>query len=445
MRQTEHTRRTIGAARSVLAIAVSGILLAATSANAVELRNSIRGGVAHSDNIGRDDTGEVSETILTIDGTVNLSHATRVSEFLLQGSLGYRHYLDDTYDGNVVGNMLAAARFTLMPETVTWVFENRFGTLQQNPYQSDTPDNIENINNFSTGPDFHFVIGNVTALDAGARLRVNTFEESDLDNDVLGGNLALVRALSSKRNVSLNYSMDQVDYDDDILGRDYDRQLAYVGFSSEMSRGTVSVRLGGNRVEFDDDMATEDSADGIYAHVEFNRQLTARSSFTASYDKQYSDAGNIFREFQDPGRSPQSSNGDVVGAGEPFEGQRFRVGWNMERARTSWNFSVNAYNEDYVSRDILDRNRFGLQGGVSWRLGSGWTASGGLRFEQGQFSDADRDDDDLYLNLGLTRRLSRTLDLNVNYQRADRSSTEPTAEYTENRVAVTIGYSRDRD
>ena len=421
------------------------MLLGATTAGAVELRNTIRGGIAHSDNIGRKNTDEVSETILTVDGTINLSHVTRASEFLLQGSLGYRHYLDDTYDGNVVGNMLAAARFTLVPETVTWVFEDRFGTLQQNPYQAETPDNIENINNFSTGPDLHFVIGNVTALDMGARLRVNTFEESDLDNDVLGGNIALVRAISSKRNVSLNYSLDQVDYDDDILGRDYDRQLAYVGFSSEMSRGMVSFKLGGNRVEFDDDTLAEGSADGLYANVEFSRQITSRSSFTASYDQQYSDAGNIFREFQDPGRSTQSSNGDVVGAGEPFEGQRFRVGWNMVRARTTWNLSVNAYNEDYVSRDILDRNRFGLQGGVSWQLGSGWTVSGGLRLEQGQFSSADRDDDDLTLNVGLTRRLSRTLDLNVNYMRADRSSTEPLAEYTENRVALTIGYSRDRD
>ncbi len=63
------------------------------------------------------------------------------------------------------------------------------------------------------------------------------------------------------------------------------------------------------------------------------------------------------------------------------------------------------------------------------------------RLQRGDLYDSGRDDDDVILRLGLSKQISRKVDIEFDFEFADRKSNDPLAEYRENRIAVTLGYS----
>ncbi len=403
-----------------------------------DLEYGVRAGLSWSDNIRRAASNSRSEAVGLIDLNINADHQSRATSLSLGGNIGLRNYLRNTYNSDIIGNMVGMAEVQLVPEVLSWSFEDRFGTLQQDPFRPSTPDNRENINNFATGPNVRIALSRVMGLNLSGRYRINTFETAPLDNEVIGGSVGLVRSLSSKRSVSLNFSTDSVDYDNPLIDRDFDRRSAYVGMRSEMSRGSISVNVGVNEVD-----VGGRTVDGFLAGINLNRRVSARTTFTASYDQRYSAAGNIFRSFQDTGRSTDETANEISGTGDPFESQEFRAGLNYERDNNTWVVGTSYSDDDYVSETGFDRTRLSIFGGLTRPMGSGWRSRFDARLSRGDFGSISRDDLDMTLTAGLSRRLSRFIDVEVAYQLRQRNSDVRSAEYVENRVTLTVGYTKD--
>ena len=417
--------------RTTLLLVLLIVFGTAINAYAAEFDYEVRAGWGLSDNISRTAANEGDEEFAIIDLLVSGEHQTRRVDFAVDADVGFRHYSSNSFDDEVIGAFNVLLDYGIIPDVLTWRTSDKYGTLQSDPFQALTPDNRENVNNFSTGPDLHIQFGGALALDVGAYFRVNNFEVSNIDNDVIGGNLALVRALSSNRQYSLNLSADRIEYDDDTLGG-FDRQIAYVSFSSQISRGSVKVDLGVN--ELHDGGVTQD---GFYGDFSIQRELSSRSTLTLSYNQQLSDAGDIFRQFQDPGRS-LGEPPDISATASPFENKRFQLGFDHERKTSTWFLTAKLNEEDYIQDASLNRRLYGITVGAMKMLGDRWRAQLEGNLLRGELYTVGRDDDDIGLSFGLSNQISRSVDIRISLGLYERQSSDPLFDYRENRIEITI-------
>lgn len=412
-------------------------LLPGNTALAAEFDYELRAGGTYSDNIGRDSGVEEEGTIAVVGLSTDISQETRRIAFSLLSDLDFYHYPNTDFDDEVFGALNANLTLDLVPNLLDWVTTNRFGKLQTDPFGADTPDNRGNVNNFSTGPELALPFGNRTRLTVGGRYAISSFEARDTDNDQITGSIALSRAISRNRSVGLTAAYDDIDYDDDQLSQDFERRSIAATFRSEISRGSLSVDLGINEV----DVAGE-TLDGTLASVSFDRNLTARASFGLGYDRRFSNAGDIFNRFQTGGAGFGETQ-DIAGEGEPFESQRFSASLRTEAGGNDLSVAIFRSEEDFESDNALERQRDGVRAGVSRRLGSNWRISLDGRFEQSDFENVDREDDNLSASLNVSRRLTRTLFVDFRYQYADRGSSDGGFDFTENRYTLTLRFDPD--
>lgn len=420
-----------------LAVLLSGVavIVAGPTAIGAEIQYELRIGATHSDNVRRSVSANADDTIGFVGGRVDLQHQSRRVNFDLLTDLNYNVYTDDSFDNELTGSMNADFAATLVENVLTWVATDRFGKLQTNPFRADTEENRGNFNNFQTGPELVLRFGSRMSLQAGARYNRSDFEKRETDNDGLGANVGIYRALTPNRNISLSGSYQDVDYDDDTINTDYERRAVFASFTSNISKGSVALSLGVNEVEL-----PGDTLDGTYARLAITRQITSRTNLGLSYDQSFSDAGDLFSRFQQAGFS-FGDTFDIPGSGEPFESRRISASLDYDYRESSFFLNLSREQEDYESANTLERRRTQAAAGVSRRLGNAWRLNLGIRASRNDYDNVDREDDNLSYLLGLSRRLTRTVSLDFSYRRVERDSNDATESFDENRYTLTLRYA----
>ena len=411
------------------------LLLMPALSEAADVNYEFRAGVIYSDNIRRTDVGTEDQTIAILGFSIDMSGESKRFEGSLAVDLEYLDYLDDVFDQELLPEVDAMALFKLAPDIFEWVFNYKLGVINRDPFGVDTAINRENINVFSTGPKLSLKLGSRTSIDLEGRYRDTSFEISNSDNSTVGGRLSLVRALTPKRSLSANVSADRIEFDDIDLYGAFDRLSAYIGFSSRVSRGDISIQLGINELH-----DAGETFSGTLASIAWNRRISEISTVAFRYDRRFSDAGNFFKDFDNIGEQPGSPGGTIPIA-DPFENRSTSISYNYERNRT--NLSVSAYfsEDQYQTATQFDSINTGGSLNVSRHFGSGWVAQLGLSFGRRNFDNADREDDYRLATVGLAKQITRTLTLNLTYNRNERASNIALAEYVENRVSLTISYA----
>ncbi len=406
------------------------------ASNAAEINYELRGGLTLSDNVNRGRVVKTDDAILSVGGIADITHDSSHVDFDLFADLDVLYYVDNTFNSEVVGALDADLAVDFVQDTLSWVTENRFGTLRTNPLQSGSPGNRENINSFSTGPELDIRFSSVTTLNIGARYRNNAFDVRDTDNDVIAASVSLRRALSRHRTISLNLTQDDVDYDNDLFNQDFERRAAFVRFRSAVSRGTLSLSVGANEVDVDGQ-----STDGTLLDFSFNRRLSERTTLGLRYDQRYSDAGDIFRRGESNRRGFYDTQ-TVGGLGSPFEHRRIEVSVDVARSSGSVFAALRHNDESYETFNELNRDMLEGRFNLDHRFRQNWRMEFGARVAKIDYRDLDREDDDLSITVSVGRRLSRVLHADLRYAYLDRSSTDPFSEFSENRISLVVTYAR---
>ena len=170
----------------------------------------------------------------------------------------------------------ADLRYLFVPGRFEWVLTESFGQSEIDPFAASTPDNRENINYFTTGPDFTVRLGSVGSLTLFGRYSMTQFEDSNFDDERLLGGLSLGRDLSARSNVSLNATAERVEFDDQTAGSDYDRQSAFLRYEIEGARTTIGAGSG-RTARFTTTATTSSSP---LFELDISRDLSQRSVLT---------------------------------------------------------------------------------------------------------------------------------------------------------------------
>ena len=419
----------------VFCISVLAVLFLSDAATAYDLDYELRIGVGHSDNIARTETNPIDETVGVLGVMLDYSHVTSGIDLSINGDVEYRNYLDDTFSNDTFGSINSDLIVTVSPRFMTWGVEHRFGHVVLDPFAPETPRTRERVNTISTGPNITIPVGNANSLGVTSRFSSNSYSETDIDNDTLSGQISFARAISSARTVSLNVSAVRVDFDNALFNSSFDRQSAFFEFDSQNSRGSINARIGINELH-DQGVAQE----GELIELSIERQLSTRTSIEVLANQRLTFVGELFNNRQGPGQVFQNTQ-NIAGVADPLEIQRVEAIIRLASSSANLSASVSTQNEEYINQFQLDRSVLTLRVGANLQLASAWRFNFTAAATAREFDNDPREDDDLVMTIGLSRQLSRSFSLGLDFSRIERSSNQLGASYDENLAYLMLRYN----
>jgi hypothetical protein len=418
-------------------IAAACALLLGAEARA-DLTYEVEAGVGHSDNITRVESNQVDETLATVGTHVDWTKVTRRLDADVFVDLDYVEYLDDTYEGEVVGTADANLNFGLVPERLMWQVQDSFGQAQSDPFSPVTPENSENVNYFTTGPDLMLNLGTQNSMRLFARYSTTNYEVTDLDGERLGGGLSLIRALSGASNVALNVTSEENEFDNPA-STGYERRSASVSYDFTGGRTTISTQVGYSWMELDD--GTKNG--GELLELSIMREVSSSSTLELTAGSQFSDSGDALRGITSGGGSGGGPS-RVLATSDPYENRDLSLHWNFRRNRTGLSLGISFEENQYEVQTQFDNSRVAYDASFSRQLQPTLTLMLNARYSEEEYDVGGQRFDDLQASASLTWEMSRHLGLRVSLEQYERGSSQPTGDFDERRAYLTVTYSGGR-
>jgi hypothetical protein len=438
-------RRSQAVGLTALAVAISGIAHAqeappvpgrpGQAARGQEFELALSLGAAWSDNINRQPELEDEGTIGQAGVQLGYSQQSRRLTTDINANVVYEHYFDGIYDNEIVGGADGVLVLGIVPERFEWFVQETFGQITSDPFSSNTPENRENINYFTTGPDFTFGLGGAASMRLSGRYSSTTYEVTDLDGERYSGSAALIYQMSGNSALSLNVTGEEIKFDEQSANADYEQQQAFVRYEAQGARTGLSVDVGYTSLEGD----TTD-ADGLLGRLALSRRLSTASTLTLSAGTQFSDSGDLFRATQG-GRGPTRETQAVIGTSDPFENRFAALNWDFDRNRTGFGFGAMHSEEQYENFTDLDRTVTTWNAYFSRELSRALDVRFFGLLENEEFDSTGFKDDELRGGVSLGWNVASTIQLRLQVERYDRDSTAEATEFTENRASLFLVWS----
>jgi hypothetical protein len=416
----------------------AAVLCCAAPATAGEFDYRLSLGAGHSDNPGHVATNEEDTSFATAGARFSYDERTPKLRADLVGDLAYYDYLNDAFDSEVVGNVYAFTSFAFVPERFVWTASDQFGQLPTDPFLPAGPDNRENINSFSTGPDFFVGLGSEMRLRLGGRYSLIDYEEDPLDSTVTGGQLGIMRALSGRSSISLNASVQQFEYEDVALNADFDQTNTYLTYEVEGARTNLTIDAGYTQLDRE---ALTDSESGMLLRVDASRRISGSSTLTLEGGREFSTSAGAFASEQGDtyvglGVSPGRQSAD------PFTLDHMALGWNFNRNLTGLAVLTSWSKRTFDDNPALDQTSIALSARFRRDLSPTRSLQISAAHMAVRYEPPAVDYNELTAGVAFSWRLARNLALDVSYDFARRGRDVSFAGYTENRLWLGIGYGR---
>lgn len=418
--------------RSITGAAVAAVLALSAGTAWAELGWSIGAGAGHSDNANRVETGKIDDTLMTLGGAIAYEHESNRVQASLTGNATYLDYLDETYDSDFLGSGTGSLVLGIVPERFLWTFEDTFGQITINQFQPVTPENRQNANYFSTGPDLILRLGSQSDLTIGGRYADSRYEETDTVNDRrLMGNITYSRHTSPSVTWSAVAQASRIEYDlPDNPG--YDLQNVYGQLQAEGARQTIDLDLGVSRV-----------ADGGESYtiplirLAWNRQMTPSWTLDVGLGSEYQNTGD---RFVAGSGTPEGGTGGVNVSGIPSETYYGGVTFTFNRPRTGFQVGTRYAKDNYVRSGELDQETWSANVGISRQFTQRLQGFADFNYQQRDFQSGVGSDDTSWFSGRLDWALGRAVFITGGYRYEERSSEIGVNSYTENLVYLSLSY-----
>jgi hypothetical protein len=381
---------------------------AAATAGAADIQVAAELGIGRTDNIGRATVDERSETIRSLGLQFSVLEQTRRVDTDLIGDLSWLDYASDAYSGELVGTAAGRLRLELIDNRLSWQIEDRFGQVRQDLFSAPNPDNRENINHFSTGPDLRLSLGRMTALLLGGRYTLVNYETTDADTKRLSAYLAASRELSSTARVSLNVSGEQVQPQGAGIDADYDRTAAFLRYEITGQRTSIGIDAGANQVK-----GSGIDGSGLLLRFDLTRRIGNRSQLQFRAGHEYTDSGASMGLEAGALPLPGSGTSTIAHSAAPYTDRYVQLGWSIEGRRTNINLSGRWSDQDYDDAGSPDVKRASMEIGATRRLGRRTEIRAQVRHELHDYPATGLDNDETIYNLRFAWDFGRRFGLTI--------------------------------
>jgi hypothetical protein len=371
-----------------LQVALLACVVLASEVDAETLSYGVDAGLGETDNVAFAPNNRVSQTMATVDADFNVKHQSRRLDVDAKGDFSYFDYLQGAFGTQLVGRFDGVAHVALIPQRLTWVFQDNFGQASLDPFVPTTPSNIENINYFSTGPDMHLRVGGTGFIDLGARYARAQYATSPFNSNRYLGTVAAGLQLSARSSVSLDAAFERVLFENTVVNGDFDHTSAYARYEIQGARTGLSVELGGTKITqnassgrsiivLDPSGAPTPlvvtipqsaySTTGPLARIAVTRKLSTAASLTLSGGRELTDGSSSFSGIQG-GAIGVVGTASAALTSSSYTSSFASVGYEYRRNRTTVRVSGRWDRDVYASQPQLDLTRGGVEFFVGRRL-----------------------------------------------------------------------------
>jgi hypothetical protein len=395
----------------------------------------------HSSNITRVPVNQEDEYIHSLLAGFTYVDSSPELSLRFAPSVEYLHYANDTSDDEVRLTLDASSLWTISPQRFTWTLEDNMRQVRLNPTQPDTPSNTVTANILNTGPDFYLRLNPVNTLQLGARFSSIYVESSDVDNERALGYARWLYRTTPLTTLSLNYEALTVNYKNEVVNQNYTRQDAFLRIETRPIQSTLVLDLGVTKIDRD----RADEVDGSLGRLTWTRRLSPESSAGVLAEASYGDTGTDLAETAAAANAPAEDAGGTVSqnlvAQDIFYAKRGEVFYNSMGSRMAMNVRLFQRELEFKAVPLNDREEQGGTADLTYLYSS--TTSAGIFGDsiKTKYLNLIRSDTDTNKGLRFSYRVSRELSTTLELRRSERESTDPTQNFVDKRVMLTVMYS----
>jgi hypothetical protein len=345
-------------------------LLAQSASNYAGNHLAADGGLIYTSNVQRAQSGS-SQLLLLLGLSGDTSHEGTRLDYRLASNLAVLKYLGGAYSTQPTGYLDGTAFFKIVPGFVSWNARETYTQLQIDPYAAVTPNNVENVNYFTTGPRFTLrpTLRTSVTLDALYSYLSSSSSSSqyiNIDNHRYGGDLRIDRAFSETASLYIKGDYEKVDFKDLTVNNNFALAEASGGYKLGNGRTALDISGGYSRVKTYDVLTTSEGPGGSREsrqdqefhtpvwRLDLSRLITPSQRVALHAAQQFSDPAAAFRLGFD--QAVPTVPPPRVASGEAFKQRSFGLGWHFQASRTSLGVGLSEYQERYVLTTGNDRN-----------------------------------------------------------------------------------------
>ncbi len=357
----------------VTALAICGLLFSAMNAwSAFEIHPCLTLEEEYNDNIFLSDNNEEEDWITTVEPGISLNYDNRSLEAMVDYSLRYRFYKDnsdenldkfkDVQRANATALFFGGRPFTLrLAETIS-----RETIDERDDNEFNDIENRSTVYHSTVTPEYRWQLTQTFSLIFGYTYdRFDYVDSRGNDAEEHEGRFSLAKQLSSTTEVFARYAYALHQSDDDA--DEFDRQDYTLGLNQQLgSRTTIYVEGGYSEVEYDSGFDT----DGTHWLVDISYQLSAPVTLSLGYSQDFTTtAEDGLTEIQE------------VSFGATYEKESLTASTEL-----FWN------NSDYVRQNREDE-AYGVRFDLSKPLARALTANFDAEYERAEYDDIITDEE----------------------------------------------------
>lgn len=400
----------------------------------------------HSDNITLVPTNERSDWIHSLlAGCAYQENSTDlVARVLAQAE--YNTYQKNTFADEPRYYLDSSAVWTISPQRLFWTLEDAARQALINSTAVDTPANRTNVNVLSTGPGVVLRFSPVHSLALDARASDVYTGQANADNKRFNGSAGWLYQASSVATYSMNYQTLDVKYDDSTLNNDFMRQDLFARAQYRPSRSQYVLDLGVTDLNRD----RGNDLSGTLARLSWIRQLSPESTFGISASTELSDTSTDILAASEILTAPTvvpeqaamiAAQSQYVITSDVYHAKHGEIVYTRRGSQFGWQLQASQRKFDYETIVTDSRKETGGRLQINYFYSEATTATLFTTYIKTEYLNFVRRDTDRYSGIRFGYRLTRTISLGLEANRTDRTSTDPTSNYVDNRMLLSVLYS----
>lgn len=246
------------------------------------------------------------------------------------GQIDWTQYIQNTFSGTPYGHFLGNATWGHPTDVLQWVLNDTFGEGSADPLAAPTPENVEFVNYFTTGPYVNLNFSGTDRLTLHGLYSRMTYQDSPFDDESYDGGASLTHELSPLSNVALRGDFVRTRFAGDAQAPDYDTRTASLFYHSSGVRTSITAAAGYTLVDF-----RGPQSGAPLLSLQLSRTVSAFSSVFARAQTGFTNAGDALNsDLGTPVGAASLGETPLAATTAPYKERSVNAGWDFNRART---------------------------------------------------------------------------------------------------------------
>jgi putative beta-barrel porin BBP2 len=428
------------ASLSASVIAATSLACAPSTAWAARVDYTLDLGMEWNDNVTLAPVDPIDQRYLRSGLGFLVTETNSALQAHVDGRIEYRDYEDDVFTDTVDGTLSGSVNWIAIPQRLFFLVEDNLSVQPVDALVPDAPGNRQQVNVFSAGPTLLFNWSPTLQGQAEARYVNSDAEVTDeFNSQRIALALRTIKELGPTSRASLNLQAQGVDFEDDVVARDYNRYDIFGRYSRTLAQFELGTDLGYSMIDYKQGQSRSDPLFRFDATWNPNdrHRLTVRAS------SQFSDtAVDALSSIQADSTMPENVlTGDAIVNASPYEVRGLDLEYSFTNTRFDFMVAPYVQKRNYVDSDEFDQDNHGVRSDFHWRLRRSLTLGMYGTYEALDYTQLDRQDDTVRLGATLRYHWAPRWSAGLEWEHYKRDSSAAGQSVSQNLVYLSISYS----